>query len=349
MSATYSMEPTTSGKVVLETTKGEIEIELWAKEMPLASRNFVQLCMENYFDNTQFHRIIPGFMVQGGDPTNTGAGGESVYTDGIEGKYFKDEFHTRISFNRRGLLACANQSKPNTNGSQFFITLAACRHLDGKHTIFGKIVGPTMFNVLQMENLEIGEDDRPVYPPKILSTKIVRNPFEGEIQPRKRNGNLADGANENDKPKSSRKKRKRVKNLGLLSFGEEEEELLRDDEKIPGASSGIKSLQSSKFIGKARRKEKKEKKGKSKKKRVEAESTPHSNDIVDSKTTVNNPTGQPNRNTGDLFPQSGPGVNQAGKSEDALPSHRIVANESASKLNDVTAESVDIDCSMDDW
>ena len=195
MSATYSMEPTTSGKVVLETTKGEIEIELWAKEMPLASRNFVQLCMENYFDNTQFHRIIPGFMVQGGDPTNTGAGGESVYTDGIEGKYFKDEFHTRISFNRRGLLACANQSKPNTNGSQFFITLAACRHLDGKHTIFGKIVGPTMFNVLQMENLEIGEDDRPVYPPKILSTKVVRNPF-GDIQPRKRGG---ESTNDGDK------------------------------------------------------------------------------------------------------------------------------------------------------
>ena len=109
-----------------------------------------------------------------------GPGAKSVYTDGMEGKYFKDEFHTRISFNRRGLVACANQSKPNTNGSQFFITLAACRHLDGKHTIFGKVVGPTMFNVLQMENLEIGEDDRPVYPPKILSTKIRETRLKGK-------------------------------------------------------------------------------------------------------------------------------------------------------------------------
>eukprot|EP00944_MAST-04C_sp_MAST-4C-sp1_P001392 g1392.t1 len=347
MSATYSMEPTTSGKVVLETTKGEIEIELWAKEMPLASRNFVQLCMENYFDNTQFHRIIPGFMVQGGDPTNTGAGGESVYTDGIEGKYFKDEFHTRISFNRRGLLACANQSKPNTNGSQFFITLAACRHLDGKHTIFGKIVGPTMFNVLQMENLEIGEDDRPVYPPKILSTKVVRNPF-GDIQPRKRGGESTNDGDKKDKPNRSRRKRKRVKNLGLLSFGEEEEELLRDDEKIPGASGGIKSLQSSKFIGKARRKEKRGGEEKSKKKRVDAE-TPLSNDIMDSKSNVENPTVQPDRNTGGLLPLSRLGVNQAGKCKDALPSHRIVANESASKSNNLAAKSVDIDCSMDGW
>ena len=113
MSATYSMEPTTSGKVVLETTKVTIEIELWAKEMPLASRNFVQLCMENYFDNTQFHRIIPGFMVQGGDPTNTGAGGESVYTDGMEGKYT-----SRTSSTLEYLLTGVAWSLAQTNQNQ---------------------------------------------------------------------------------------------------------------------------------------------------------------------------------------------------------------------------------------
>ena len=299
--------------------------------------------MENYFDNTHLPDI-PGFMVQGGDPTNTGAGGESVYTDGIEGKYFKDEFHTRISFNRRGLLACANQSKPNTNGSQFFIHLRPA-DIWMVNTIFGKIVGPTMFNVLQMENLEIGEDDRPVYPPKILSTKVVRNPF-GDIQPRKRSGESTNDGDKKDKPNRSRRKRKRVKNLGLLSFGEEEEELLRDDEKIPGASGGIKSLQSSKFIGKARRKEKGGRKRA--KERVDAE-TPLSNDIRDSKRNVENPTVQPDRNTGGLLPLSRLGVNQAGKCKDALPSHRIVANESASKSNNLAAKSVDIDCSMDGW
>ena len=113
MSVVYSTEPATSGKVVLETTKGSVEIELWTKEMPLACRNFIQLCLEGYYNNTIFHRVIKGFMVQGGDPTGTGSGGASVYTDGVEGKYFNDEFHSRISFNRRGLIACANQSKAN--------------------------------------------------------------------------------------------------------------------------------------------------------------------------------------------------------------------------------------------
>jgi len=91
MSQNYMMEPATNGKVVLRTSAGDIDIELWSKETPLACRNFVQLCMENYYDATIFHRLVPGFIIQGGDPTGTGMGGESIY-----GKPFKDEIHSRV-------------------------------------------------------------------------------------------------------------------------------------------------------------------------------------------------------------------------------------------------------------
>lgn len=79
MSSIYITEPPTNGKVILGTTVGEIEIELWSKETPIACRNFVQLCMEGYYNDTTFHRLVKGFIVQGGDPTGTGEGGESVY------------------------------------------------------------------------------------------------------------------------------------------------------------------------------------------------------------------------------------------------------------------------------
>ena len=89
------MEPATNGKVVLRTSAGDIDIELWSKETPLACRNFVQLCMENYYDATIFHRLVPGFIIQGGDPTGTGMGGDSIY-----GKPFKDEIHSRVGKTR---------------------------------------------------------------------------------------------------------------------------------------------------------------------------------------------------------------------------------------------------------
>ena len=98
----YANEPTTKGKVVLHTSVGPLDVELWSKEAPLACRNFVQLALEGYYDKTQFHRVIPGFMAQGGDPTNTGEGGDSVW-----GKPFRDECHARIKFNHRGQLARA--------------------------------------------------------------------------------------------------------------------------------------------------------------------------------------------------------------------------------------------------
>ena len=93
MSNIYIQEPPTQGKVLLETSVGDIEIELWSRECPKACRNFVQLCMEGYYNKTKFHRVVKDFIVQGGDPTGTGQGGESIY-----GAPFKDEFHTRLRF-----------------------------------------------------------------------------------------------------------------------------------------------------------------------------------------------------------------------------------------------------------
>merc|ERR1719447_883893 len=102
----YAVEPPTNGKVLLKTSIGEFDIELWPKETPLACRNFVQLCMEGYYNNTTFHRVIKDFMAQGGDPTGTGEGGESIW-----GKSFQDEYHGRLKFLHRGKVAMANCGK----------------------------------------------------------------------------------------------------------------------------------------------------------------------------------------------------------------------------------------------
>ncbi|KAL6744650.1 cyclophilin-like domain-containing protein [Haematococcus lacustris] len=179
MSNVYNLEPPTKGKVVLHTNLGDLDIELWPKEAPKAVRNFVQLCLEGYYDGTIFHRAIKDYLIQGGDPGGTGSAGESIY-----GTLFKDEFHQRIKFNHRGLVACANQNQPNTNGSQFFITFDKCDWLDKKNTIFGKVVGDTIYNLARLNELETDpETDRPVEPPFIRSTEVLWNPFE-DIVPR---------------------------------------------------------------------------------------------------------------------------------------------------------------------
>ena len=173
MSNVYQNEPPTSGKVILFTNYGNIDIELWTKEVPRTCRNFIQLCLEGYYNNTIFHRIIKDFIIQGGDPTGTGDGGESIW-----GKDFADEFHSRLRFNFRGKVAMANKNKSHTNGSQFFITLSESKWLEGKHTIFGKVVGDTFYNALT-----IGEvptiNDRPSMesPPIIYKTQVIINPF----------------------------------------------------------------------------------------------------------------------------------------------------------------------------
>lgn len=176
MSNIYIQEPQSSGKVILKTSVGDIEIELWCRECPKTCRNFIQLCMEGYYDSTIFHRVVKDFIVQGGDPTGTGLGGESIY-----GAPFKDEFNSRLRFLRRGLVGMANADKDD-NGSQFFFTLGPTPELTRKHTLFGKVVGNTIFNMLKLGESECVEE-RPTRPERIISAEVILNPFE-DIKPR---------------------------------------------------------------------------------------------------------------------------------------------------------------------
>jgi cyclophilin family peptidyl-prolyl cis-trans isomerase len=113
-----------------DTSLGNFTIELFEQQAPKTVANFVKLAGENFYDGVIFHRVIDGFMIQGGDPTGTGRGGPG-YT-------FADEFHPQLKHNSEGILSMANAG-PNTNGSQFFITLSPTPHLDGRHTVFGKV------------------------------------------------------------------------------------------------------------------------------------------------------------------------------------------------------------------
>lgn len=152
-------------KVTLETNVGKIELELMPEVAPKACENFITHAKNGYYDGIIFHRVIPSFMIQGGDPTGTGMGGESIW-----GKPFEDECDPNVQFTEKGLLAMANAG-PQTNGSQFFITTAETPWLHMKHTIFGKV--RTGYDVVQkIENTERDAMDRPVKEHKILKTHI---------------------------------------------------------------------------------------------------------------------------------------------------------------------------------
>ncbi|WWC68187.1 uncharacterized protein I206_102110 [Kwoniella pini CBS 10737] len=221
MSNLYVTEPATNGKVIIDTTSGEIEVELWGKECPKAVRNFLALSMEGYYDGVIFHRVVPGFIIQAGDPTGTGTGGESFY-----GEPFEDEIHPRLRFNRRGLLGMANNSKRHTNTSQFFFTLDKAEELTNKHTLFGKIVGSTIYNVLNIGQLDIDAEERPVVPPKIKGIRIIENPFD-DIVPRitasERKAQHQARVEAKKEIEFREKRAKAKKNTGLLSFGDSEE------------------------------------------------------------------------------------------------------------------------------
>ncbi|KAL8669174.1 MAG: hypothetical protein Q9168_006227 [Polycauliona sp. 1 TL-2023] len=217
MSSLYNVEPQPTAKVLLETTSGDILLELFAKQTPVTSRNFLQLCLDGYYNGTIFHRLVPGFVVQGGDPTGTGEGGEAIYDGGL----FEDEFHSRLKFNRRGLLGMANTGRKNDNGSQFFFTLGATPELQDRNTMFGRVVGDTIYNLMKMGEAELVAEgsERPLYPTKITGAEILANPFEDMV---KRDllsqKGTAVGADKKDSKKKGKKKGAKI----LLSFEDEE-------------------------------------------------------------------------------------------------------------------------------
>jgi len=159
------------GYVQLTTSHGNINLELHCEMVQKTCENFIKLCQKGYYNDTIFHRLIKHFMVQGGDPTGTGTGGESIWDT-----KFKDEFKPNLSHSGRGILSMANSGK-NTNGSQFFITFRSCQHLDNKHTIFGRVVGG-LETLTAIESNKTDDDDKPLEDIKIESTNIFVNPFD---------------------------------------------------------------------------------------------------------------------------------------------------------------------------
>lgn len=140
---------------VIQTNMGTIEIELFADKTPKTVENFVGLANKGYYNGVIFHRVIDKFMIQGGDPTGTGRGGESFW-----GGKFNDEIVPELKHDGEGILSMANAG-PNTNGSQFFITLVPTPWLDGKHTVFGKVIKGIEV-VRAIGKVQTNQQDRPL-------------------------------------------------------------------------------------------------------------------------------------------------------------------------------------------
>ncbi len=153
---------------VFETNMGIFECELFEDKAPKTVANFVGLAEKGYYDGVIFHRVIDNFVIQGGDPTGTGRGGESIY-----GHPFEDEFHPDLKHDKAGVLSMANAG-PNTNGSQFFITLAPTPWLDGKHSIFGQVIKgmDVVRKIGKVETTKPG--DRPINDVVMVKVKIDR-------------------------------------------------------------------------------------------------------------------------------------------------------------------------------
>jgi len=152
--------------VVLQTNQGDIELKMFPKVAPLAVENFVTHAKNGYYDGLIFHRVIKDFMIQGGDPTGTGRGGESIWK-----KEFVNEHAANVVFDKPFLLAMANHG-PNTNGSQFFITTKATPFLNGGYTIFGEVLSGKKV-VEKIENTKTTRADRPIEK-QIINKAIVK-------------------------------------------------------------------------------------------------------------------------------------------------------------------------------
>ncbi|KAK2749570.1 Peptidyl-prolyl isomerase cwc27 [Onygenales sp. PD_40] len=236
MSSQYNTEPPPTASVTLQTTAGPLHISLFAKQTPLASKNFLQHCLDGYYNGTIFHRIVPDFVIQGGDPTGTGAGGSSIYEDPEfefdsrdgEKVVFKDEIHSRLRFNRRGLVGMA-KAEDGTYGSQFFVTLGSAvdKQLTGTCTMFGRVEGDSIYNVVRIAEGELVQGtERPVYAVKVTGCEVEElGPFK-DLKKRDRIAVAAPASREEGK-KDAVKKRKKAKGAKvLLSFADDDDEEL---------------------------------------------------------------------------------------------------------------------------
>ncbi|KAI7863080.1 peptidyl-prolyl cis-trans isomerase-like 3 [Spinellus fusiger] len=157
--------------VTLHTDLGDMKIEVFCESVPKTAENFLALCASGYYDNSLFHRNIRGFILQTGDPTGTGKGGNSIW-----GQKFNDEIRLALKHNARGIVSMAN-SGPNTNGSQFFITYGKHPHLDTKYTIFGKVIDGGETTLDAIEKVPVDEKNRPVQEVRIRHITMHANPI----------------------------------------------------------------------------------------------------------------------------------------------------------------------------
>ncbi|KAI8917398.1 cyclophilin-like domain-containing protein [Entophlyctis helioformis] len=156
--------------VTLHTELGDIKIEVFCEATPKAAENFLALCASGYYTGNIFHRNIKGFMVQTGDPTNTGKGGSSIW-----GRHFEDEIKSTLKHNNRGIVSMANKG-PDTNGSQFFITYAKQPHLDSKYTVFAKVIDG-MDTLDALERVPVDNANRPIQEVRIKAVTVHANPI----------------------------------------------------------------------------------------------------------------------------------------------------------------------------
>ena len=204
------------GYARISTNHGDINLELLPEFAPKAVWNFVQLSKQGYYDGVLFHRNIRHFMLQGGDPTATGKGGRSVWD-----KNFNDEFDGPLSHDARGVVSMANKGK-NTNGSQFFITYRACKHLDRKHTIFARVVGGVDTTLSEIENVEVSEKEkRPVEDVRMEQVVVFVDPFEEFL-----------------KEKGKREREVRLKEEVRRMGGTEDERVTWTGKRIRGGGTG---------------------------------------------------------------------------------------------------------------
>lgn len=160
-----------NGRAIMRTNFGDLTIDLECVKAPKTCYNFIQLSKKGYYQGIKFHRLVPGFVIQGGDPTGDGTGGESIW-----GKPFDNEFHQSLSHDARGVLSMANKGKPFTNTSQFFITFAPKKHLDKIHPIFGRLIAG--FDVLDRIERLPHKDSVPLEDIVIEDVVVMLDPFE---------------------------------------------------------------------------------------------------------------------------------------------------------------------------
>lgn len=232
MSSVYATEPASSGRVLFETTHGPLEIQLWCRECPLITKLFLQLCIDGFYDNMIFHRIVSDFLIQTGAlrQGKKPAGFTKEYQKKVQSSLAlerrKYETHSRLRFNHRGQLAMAlgvNDADDDDLQPQFFITLDEAPYLDGKHVLFGTCSGPTIFNALRIGNLAVDDNHLPKdldHAPRITACKIIENPIHVSVAPL---ASVPWRLEEDIPAEKKKKKRQGKKDLKLLSFGDEME------------------------------------------------------------------------------------------------------------------------------